>query len=107
MIIFTVFNKASTFLFVSLIKLYQGAVSPFFPAACRHYPTCSTYTIQSLKRFGVMRGGLLGADRIIRCNPFGTSGYDPVPVIWIRRIFWRRGPRCSRLKPHLRIHSVN
>lgn len=46
---------------------------------CRHQPTCSEYTIQSIIRFGSVKGCFLGMKRILRCNPWGTNGYDPIP----------------------------
>ena len=46
---------------------------------CRYYPTCSTYTLEAVKKFGALKGSLLGAYRILRCNPFSKGGFDPVP----------------------------
>jgi len=70
--------------FLALIYLYKWVISPVLPGACRHYPTCSEYAVHALKYHGIFRGGLLSANRIIRCNPWGTSGYDPVPKILIK-----------------------
>ena len=64
---------------ISLIKGYHKYISPALPGACRFYPTCSMYTAEAIERFGVIRGSLLGAYRILRCNPFCKGGYDPVP----------------------------
>lgn len=61
------------------IRFYQGAISPCLPAACRFTPTCSQYAIDALTIHGPLRGSLLAAKRILRCNPWGGSGYDPVP----------------------------
>lgn len=61
------------------IRFYQGAISPMLPAACRFTPTCSNYAIDALRIHGPIRGSLLAAKRILRCNPWGGSGYDPVP----------------------------
>jgi len=47
-------------------------------SSCRHQPTCSTFTIESIKEWGAFRGVWMGVKRLIRCNPWGTSGYDPV-----------------------------
>lgn len=63
---------------VACIRLYQVCVSPFLPRSCRFYPTCSEYAIQAVARYGVVRGLLLAAYRILRCNPFSPGGYDPV-----------------------------
>ena len=62
------------------VRLYQLALSPLMPPNCRHLPTCSEYAIEALRVHGVLRGGWLAARRIARCHPFGTSGFDPVPV---------------------------
>ncbi len=61
------------------IKGYQNYISPITPKTCRYEPTCSHYTIEALKKHGVFKGGWLGLKRILSCNPFGGSGYDPVP----------------------------
>jgi uncharacterized protein len=65
--------------FIVLIKIYQLLISPLFPPSCRFTPTCSHYTIEALKKFGILKGGWLGVRRIIRCHPWGGGGYDPVP----------------------------
>jgi uncharacterized protein len=62
------------------IRFYQYSISPLFPASCRHQPTCSQYAIEALKVHGIFKGSLLSIWRILRCNPWGTSGYDPVPA---------------------------
>lgn len=64
-------------LLIKLIKLYQKIPGPWHNA-CRHFPTCSNYTIEAIEVYGALKGSLMGAKRILRCNPFGTSGYDPV-----------------------------
>lgn len=61
------------------IRFYQRAISPMFPPACRYYPTCSQYAVEALKIHGPLKGSWLAVKRILRCNPFGGSGYDPVP----------------------------
>ena len=63
---------------IGLIRLYQQAVSPFLPATCRFQPTCSQYAADAVERYGVARGCWLGLKRILRCNPLGGQGYDPV-----------------------------
>ena len=65
-------------LFIIPIKFYQIAISPILPNTCRHLPTCSEYTIEAIKTYGVFKGIIKGAYRILRCNPLGTSGYDPI-----------------------------
>ena len=64
---------------IVFIKFYKRAISPYLPKACRFTPTCSVYAIEALERFGVIRGTLLAAYRVLRCNPFCRGGYDPVP----------------------------
>lgn len=63
---------------VAVVRFYQRFVSPAFPPSCRYYPSCSEYTIQAIERYGPLRGGLMGAWRILRCNPFSKGGVDPV-----------------------------
>jgi len=65
--------------FVWLIKGYQYAVSPWFPKSCRFQPTCSNYALEALKVHGLWKGSGLAVRRILRCHPWGGSGYDPVP----------------------------
>ena len=64
---------------IFLIKLYQLIISPIIGKNCRFLPTCSEYTIDSLKNFGVIKGSLLSIKRILKCHPLGRNGYDPVP----------------------------
>ncbi len=61
------------------IHFYRGAISPFFPPSCRFTPTCSQYALEALKKHGPLKGLWLAIRRILRCNPWGGSGYDPVP----------------------------
>lgn len=65
--------------FILLIRFYQKAISPFFPKCCRYVPTCSQYGIEAINEYGAWRGGFLTLKRLLRCHPFGGSGYDPVP----------------------------
>ena len=64
---------------ISIINIYQIAISPYFKGYCRHNPSCSEYTKNSIIKHGAFRGILLGIKRLTRCLPFGTSGYDPIP----------------------------
>jgi putative membrane protein insertion efficiency factor len=61
------------------VRFYQYSISPLLPNSCRHQPTCSQYTIEALKVHGLLKGSMLSVWRILRCNPWGTSGFDPVP----------------------------
>ena len=62
-----------------LIKLYQKFISPLTPSSCRFQPTCSHYTKESLLTHGLAKGSYLSLKRIMRCHPWGGSGYDAVP----------------------------
>jgi putative membrane protein insertion efficiency factor len=66
-------------LLLLLIKGYQKGVSPFLPARCRFYPTCSQYGVESIKRFGAIKGSYLTVKRILKCHPFHPGGIDEVP----------------------------
>lgn len=65
--------------FIFLVKCYQYAISPYIPASCRYSPTCSHYTIEALKKHGLLKGSWLSIKRIISCNPWGGKGFDPLP----------------------------
>ncbi|NWG27152.1 MAG: membrane protein insertion efficiency factor YidD [Ignavibacteriaceae bacterium] len=65
--------------FIVVIKMYQLIISPLFPPSCRFTPTCSHYSIEALKKYGILKGSWLSFKRIIRCHPWGGSGFDPVP----------------------------
>ena len=65
-------------IFITPIRLYQLFISPMLHNTCRHLPTCSDYTIEAINEFGVLKGTIKGLHRILRCNPLGSSGYDPV-----------------------------
>ena len=66
-------------IFIFPIKVYQRFISPFLGFSCRFTPTCSHYTIEAIKKFGIIKGTLLSIKRILKCNPLGSSGYDPIP----------------------------
>lgn len=64
---------------VGVIRFYRRAISPWTPAACRFQPTCSGYALEAVERHGALKGGTLAVRRLLRCHPWGGSGYDPVP----------------------------
>jgi putative membrane protein insertion efficiency factor len=64
---------------VATIRFYQRGISPFRPPTCRFFPSCSAYGIEAVERHGVARGGWLLLRRLLRCQPFGRGGFDPVP----------------------------
>ena len=62
-----------------LIRGYQRFISPALPPSCRFYPSCSTYALQAISKYGLLRGSWLAAWRLMRCHPFHPGGVDPVP----------------------------
>lgn len=64
---------------IGLIRLYQMTLSPLIGRSCRYTPTCSNYGIEAIRKYGPFKGGWLTIKRILSCNPWGGSGYDPVP----------------------------
>ena len=67
------------YLLMAPIKVYQIFVSPWMPPVCRYQPTCSRYAMEALRKHGAIKGSWLAFRRILRCAPWGRSGYDPVP----------------------------
>jgi putative membrane protein insertion efficiency factor len=63
---------------LALIRFYKRAISPGLPPSCRFQPTCSEYAYEAIDRYGIIKGGRLAVWRILRCNPWGGSGWDPV-----------------------------
>ncbi|MBN1338854.1 MAG: membrane protein insertion efficiency factor YidD [Bacteroidales bacterium] len=72
-------SKVFSVIFVALIRFYQYAVSPYLMPSCRFVPSCSAYGIEAIRKHGPWKGGRLTLKRIVRCHPWGGSGYDPVP----------------------------
>ena len=64
---------------ILLVRFYQKFISPYKPSCCRFTPTCSQYALEALRKYGPLKGSWLAFKRIIRCHPWGGSGYDPVP----------------------------
>ena len=73
---------------MALIRFYQKCISPLLGSNCRYYPTCSAYTMEAVRRFGAVKGCLLGARRILRCNSVSKGGFDPVPDNFKGDIKW-------------------
>ena len=69
---------------LSIINIYQKIPGPWH-ASCRHIPTCSNYAKEAITEYGAIKGSFLSIKRILRCNPFGTYGYDPVPKKGVRK----------------------
>ena len=60
------------------IRLYQRVISPALPKRCKYHPTCSSYALQAIRRYGILRGLVLAGWRLARCNPWSHGGHDPV-----------------------------
>lgn len=75
----TFLTKLLNMLFIGLVHFYRYGISPLKPKTCRFYPSCSTYTLEALRKYGPFKGSYLGIRRILRCHPFNPGGYDPVP----------------------------
>ncbi|MBQ0080160.1 MAG: membrane protein insertion efficiency factor YidD [Alistipes sp.] len=72
-------RRVSSFPFLLLIRFYRICISPVFPPSCRYTPTCSKYAMEAIEKYGIIKGGFLTLKRLLRCHPWGGSGYDPVP----------------------------
>ncbi|MEJ1161123.1 membrane protein insertion efficiency factor YidD [Prosthecomicrobium sp. N25] len=79
-----------------LIRLYRYTLSAFMGRTCRYLPTCSEYTEEAIARHGLWAGGWIGLARILRCNPWGASGIDPVPAELPPRARWYMPWRYGR-----------
>ena len=62
-----------------IVKFYRKSISPYRPPRCRFIPTCSTYALEALEKYGAAKGGWLTLKRLSKCHPFHKGGYDPVP----------------------------
>lgn len=72
-------NKLLRRLAILPIRIYQKIISPLLPGVCRYRPTCSEYMAEAIQTYGIVKGLYLGTRRLLRCHPWGGSGYDPVP----------------------------
>lgn len=72
-------RKVATQLLLLPVYFYRACISPLKPPTCRFTPTCSQYAVEALRKHGPLRGTYLALRRILRCHPWGGSGYDPVP----------------------------
>ena len=75
----SVFKRIVAFPLIMLVRFYQLCLSPLKPPTCRFTPTCSQYAIEALRKHGPIQGWYLTVRRLLRCHPWGGSGYDPVP----------------------------
>lgn len=74
--------------FLGLIYFYKFCISPLLPKSCRFTPTCSTYMVQAIKEFGILKGIFLGTKRILKCVPKSKGGFDPIPMNIKGEIKW-------------------
>jgi uncharacterized protein len=74
------------------IRAYQRVLSPLMAPRCRYYPSCSDYAVEAVQRFGILRGAVLAAWRLLRCNPWSRGGFDPVED---QRLFRSRIPAAG------------
>ncbi len=84
-------RRLPTLILIAILRLYKVTLSPAFAAMgvrCRHEPTCSTYGIDAIRQHGAWRGGWLTLSRLLRCHPFGSHGFDPVPEVLDKAPFW-------------------
>jgi putative membrane protein insertion efficiency factor len=77
----------------AVVRIYQRLISPLVPRRCKYEPTCSAYALAALREHGAVRGSILAAWRVLRCNPFSHGGYDPVSA---QRLFQSRAERRER-----------
>lgn len=77
---------------IAPIRAYQRVLSPVLPARCKYHPSCSAYAVQAIESYGILRGAVLAAWRLLRCNPFSHGGYDPVAA---QTLFSRPSSRIS------------
>jgi uncharacterized protein len=78
---------------IAPVRLYQRIVSPGLPRRCKYHPTCSAYAVEAVRRYGILRGFVLAAWRLLRCNPLSNGGFDYVED---QKLFRSRAPahRC-------------
>jgi len=74
-------NEQAVRTVIWIIMLYRNYISPYLPGLCRYTPTCSEYALVATSRFGVLKGIYLSLIRLMKCRPYGGSGYDPVPYL--------------------------
>ena len=93
-------RRSALALVISPIRLYQRLISPLLGPRCRYHPTCSAYAVDAIRSFGILRGLVLAAWRVVRCNPWSLGGIDRVEG---QRLFRGRG---ARPKPSTSRHLI-
>jgi putative membrane protein insertion efficiency factor len=82
----TVATRFGRAVVIAPIVVYRRVLSPALPQRCKYEPTCSRYAVDAIKEYGILRGLVLGAWRLLRCNPWSHGGYDPVEVQRVFRV---------------------
>jgi len=72
-------REAVKFVALALVRFYQSSISATLPSSCRYYPSCSSYALEAVEKWGLWQGGRMALLRLLRCRPWGGRGYDPVP----------------------------
>jgi uncharacterized protein len=80
------FKRIARTVAVTPIVVYQQVISPAIPRRCKYEPTCSRYAVEAIRQYGILRGVVLAAWRLLRCNPWSHGGYDPVEAQRVFRI---------------------
>jgi putative membrane protein insertion efficiency factor len=83
--------RAARAVAVAPIAVYQRVISPAIPRRCKYHPTCSRYAVDAIREYGILRGAVLAAWRLLRCNPWSYGGYDPVEAQRVFTIGHRTG----------------
>jgi len=86
-----IFKTLASAPLLALIAVYRYGISPFIPGTCRFHPSCSAYAGEALHTHGIWTGSFLAVKRILRCHPWGGSGYDPVPAAEQAALTVRKG----------------
>jgi putative membrane protein insertion efficiency factor len=89
-------SRAARRIALAPVRGYQRLISPALPRRCKYHPTCSAYAVQAVESYGILRGAVLAAWRLLRCNPFSHGGYDPVSAQTVFRRPSTRIPDSSR-----------
>jgi putative membrane protein insertion efficiency factor len=76
---------------ILILRIYRAVISPLYGDVCRYYPSCSSFTLQAIQQYGVVRGSWMGVRRIVRCHPWAAGGVDDVP----QRSSGRRGKKYA------------
>ena len=92
-------NRILAVVFSIPVHFYRYAISPLLRPSCRHVPSCSQYALDALRIHGPFTGSIMATERILRCRPGGTHGYDPVPLFRFKKYeTLKRYKKCNRLK---------